>query len=209
MLQQAFESAVRAVGRLDGISTWLPDRTLVLYAYGRKEAVLSFRIEGVQSSMSDLLLFEPEAVSGSPLDDGAEVSSQVTALEHGLRCLAENFPLSNRLIREVHVALLSGATGCDKTPGAFRRSQNRVDGTRPGNAAFVPPPHIDVPDCMAALERFLHAREDGIPVPVRAARAHVQFETIHSFLDGNGRVGRLLVVLLLHQAVGFASRSCI
>ena len=199
-LQQAFEAAVLALGRLDGISALLPDRTLFLYAYVRKEAVLSSQIEGTQSSLSDLLLFELAEAPGSPLDDVAEVSSHVAALECGMHRLVEGFPLSNRLIREVHEVLMSGERGRGKTPGEFRRSQNWVGGTRPGNAAFVPPPHTDVPDCMAALERFLHAEEDGIPVLIRAGLAHVQFETIHPFLDGNGRVGRLLIVLLLHQA---------
>ena len=109
-------------------------------------------------------------------------------------------PLSNRLIREMHGVLLSRGRGSDKAPGEFRRSQNWIGGSRPGNAAFVPPPHTAVPDCMTALERFLHATDDGLPVLVRAGLAHVQFETIHPFLDGNGRVGRLLVTLLLHHA---------
>ncbi len=199
-LGQTFEAAVLALGRLDAISALLPDRTLFLYAFVRKEAVFSSQIEGTQSSLSDLLLFELEEAPGSPLDDVVEVSSHVAALEHGLRRLAEGFPLSNRLIREVHAVLMSGGRGGDKAPGEFRVSQNWIGGARPGNAAFVPPPHPDVPDCMAALERFLHAGEDGIPVLIRAGLAHVQFETIHPFLDGNGRVGRLLVVLQLHKA---------
>ncbi len=199
-LQQTFEAAVLALGRLDGISALLPDRSLFLYAYVRKEAVLSSQIEGTQSSLSDLLLFELEEAPGAPLDDVAEVSNHVAALERGTRCLAEGLPLSNRLIREVHEVLMSGERGRGKTPGEFHRSQNWIGGTRPGNAVFVPPPHTAVPDCMAALERFLHAGEDGIPVLIRAGLAHVQFETIHPFLDGNGRVGRLLIVLLLHQA---------
>ncbi len=199
-LQRAFEAAVLALGRLDGISALLPDRTLFLYAYVRKEAVLSSQIEGTQSSLSDLLLFELQEAPGAPLDDVAEVSGHVAALEHGLSRLAKGFPLSNRLVREVQAVLMSGERGRGKAPGEFRRSQNWIGGTRPGNAAFVPPPHTDVPDCMTALERFLHAEEDGTPVLIRAGLAHVQFETIHPFLDGNGRVGRLLVVLLLHQA---------
>ena len=117
-----------------------------------------------------------------------------------LRRLKEDFPLSNRLICEIHGVLLSGERGRGKTPGEFRRSQNWIGGTRPGNAVFVPPPHTAVPDCMAAFERFLHAEDDGLPVLLRAGLAHVQFETIHPFLDGNGRVGRLLVTFLLCQA---------
>ena len=199
-LQQTLESALLALGRLDGVTTLLPDQTLLLYTYVRKEAVLSSQIEGTQSSLSDLLLFELEEAPGVPLDDVVEVSNYVAALEHGLRRLAEGFPLSNRLLREIHGVLLSRGRGSEKSPGEFRRSQNWIGGTRPGNAAFVPPPHRAVPDCMAALERFLHAREDGLPLLLRAGLAHMQFETIHPFLDGNGRVGRLLVTLLLCQA---------
>jgi Fic family protein len=131
------------------------------------------------------------------LDDVLEVSNYVAALEHGLKRLREGFPLSNRLMREIHGVLLSRDLGSGKDPGEFRRSQNWIGGTRPGNAHFVPPPHTAVEDCMAALERFLHAEGDGLPVLVRAGLAHVQFETIHPFLDGNGRVGRLLITLLL------------
>ena len=199
-LQQTLESALLALGRLDGISTLLPDQTIFLYTYVRKEAVLSSQIEGTQSSLSDLLLFELKEAPGVPLDDVVEVSNYVAALEHGLRRLKEGFPLSNRLLREIHGVLLSKGRGSNKSPGEFRRSQNWIGGSRPGNAAFVPPPHHAVPDCMAALERFLHAREDGLPLLLRAGLAHVQLETIHPFLDGNGRLGRLLVTLLLYQA---------
>ena len=199
-LQQLLESAVLALGRLDSVSTLLPDRTLFLYTYVRKEAVLSSQIEGTQSSLSDLLLFEMDRTPGFPLDDVIEVSNYVAALEHGLQRLKEGFPLSNRLIREVHGVLLSHGRGSDKDPGEFRRSQNWIGGTRPGNAAFVPPPPPAIPDCMAAFEHFLHAKDDGLPMLVRAGLAHVQFETIHPFLDGNGRVGRLLVTLLLCDA---------
>ena len=199
-LQQALESAVLAVGRLDGVSTLLPDTALFLYAYVRKEAVLSSQIEGTQSSLSDLLLFELDEAPGVPLDDVVEVSNYVAALEHGLARLRNGFPLSNRLIREIHGVLLSRGRGSSKDPGEFRRSQNWIGGTRPGNAVFVPPPHTTVADCMAALERFLHAKGDGVPVLVRAALAHVQFETIHPFLDGNGRVGRLLITFLFCHA---------
>jgi Fic family protein len=191
---------VLAVGRLDGVSTLLPDKALFLYAYVRKEAVLSSQIEGTQSSLSDLLLFELDEVPGVPLDDVVEVSNYVAALDHGLARLREGFPLSNRLIREIHGVLLARGRGSGKDPGEFRRSQNWIGGTHPGNAVFVPPPHTAVPDCMAALERFLHAGDDGPPVLARAGLAHAQFETIHPFLDGNGRVGRLLITFLLCQA---------
>jgi len=198
-LEGLLEAAVLAVGRLDGVSTLLPDKGLFLYAYVRKEAVLSSQIEGTQSSLSDLLLFELDEIPGVPIADAAEVSSYVAALDHGLARLREGFPLSNRLLREIHGVLLAHGRGSDKAPGELRRSQNWIGGTRPGNAVFVPPPHTAVPDCMAALERFLHAEDDGLPVLARAALAHVQFETIHPFLDGNGRVGRLLITLLLRE----------
>jgi Fic family protein len=199
-LQTALEAAGIAVGRLDGVSRLLPDTSLFLYAYVRKEAVLSSQIEGTQSSLSDLLLFELEEAPGVPLDDVVEVSNYVAALDHGLARLRAGFPLSNRLLREIHGVLLSRGRGSGKDPGEFRHSQNWIGGSRPGNAAFVPPPHAAVPECMAALERFLHAEDDGLPVLVRAGLAHVQFETIHPFLDGNGRVGRLLITFLLCHA---------
>lgn len=199
-LQSLLESAVLAVGRLDGISTLLPDRSLFLYAYVRKEAVLSSQIEGTQSSLSDLLLFELQEAPGAPLDDVLEVSNYVAALDHGLSRLREGLPLSNRLIREIHGVLLARGRGSGKEPGEFRRSQNWIGGTRPGNAMFVPPPQAMVPECMGALEQFLHVEDDGLPVLLRAALAHVQFETIHPFLDGNGRVGRLLITFLLCHA---------
>ncbi len=199
-LQPLLEAAAFALGRLDGVSTLLPDKSLFLYAYVRKEAVLSSQIEGTQSSLSDLLLFELDEAPGVPLDDVVEVSNYVAALEHGLARVRGGFPLSNRLIREIHGVLLARGRGSGKDPGEFRRSQNWIGGSRPGNAAFVPPPHTAVPECMAALERFVHAEGDGLPVLLRAGLAQVQFETIHPFLDGNGRVGRLLITFLLCQA---------
>jgi len=199
-LQRVLEAAHLAVGRLDGISTLLPDAQLFLYAYVRKEAVLSSQIEGTQSSLSDLLLFELDDAAGVPFDDVVEVSNYVAAVEFGLQRLRDGFPLSNRLIREIHGVLLSRGRGSGKDPGEFRRSQNWIGGTRPGNARFVPPPHHLVEDCMAALERFLHDEGDGLPTLVRAGLAHLQFETVHPFLDGNGRVGRLLVTFLLCES---------
>ena len=198
-LLRSLEAASLALGRLQGANRPLAP-ALFVYSYVRKEAVLSSRIEGTQSSLSDLLLFELDQAPGVPRDDAAEVSRYVAALEHGLRRLDENFPLSNRLIRELHGILLSAGRGAGKDPGEFRRSQNWIGGTRPGNAVFVPPPHLAVPDCMGDLERFLHADDDGLPTLVRAGLAHVQFETIHPFLDGNGRVGRLLITLSLCEA---------
>jgi Fic family protein len=196
--QQQLEKALLACGRLDGVSTQLPDPDLFLYAYVRREAVLSSQIEGTQSSLSDLLLFELDEVPGVPFDDVVEVSNYVAALEHGMARLREGLPLSGRLLREVHGILLSRGRGADKLPGEFRRSQNWIGGTRPGNAPFVPPPPGIVTDCMGDLERFIHSPEP-LPALVKAALAHVQFETIHPFLDGNGRVGRLMIALLLHE----------
>ncbi len=196
--QLLLERATHALGRLDSISTLLPNPHLFLYSYVRREAVLSSQIEGTQSSLSDLLLFELEEVPGTPLDDVVEVSNYIAAMEHGIKRLGEGFPLSNRLLKEMHSVLMARGRGSDKQPGEFRRSQNWIGGTRPGNAGFVPPPSEEVEPCMSALEGFLHD-QSGIPVLIKAALAHVQFETIHPFLDGNGRLGRLLIVLLLHH----------
>jgi Fic family protein len=198
--QLLLEQALLALGRLDSISTLLPDPHLFLYTYVRKEAVLSSQIEGTQSSLSDLLLFELEEAPGLPVNDVVEVSNYVAALHHGLERLKGGFPLSNRLIREIHANLLSRGRGSEKEPGEFRRSQNWIGGTRPGNAHFVPPPPEAVADCMGELERFLHDERAPVAVLVKAGLAHVQFETIHPFLDGNGRVGRLLITLLLCHA---------
>ena len=199
-LQVLLEQAVLALGRLDGVTTLLPDTAFFLYAYVRKEAVLSSQIEGTQSSLSELLLFEIDEAPGVPRGDVEEVARYVAAMEHGLRRLKEGFPLSNRLIREIHAVLLSDGRGSGKDPGNFRRSQNWIGGSRPGTAVFVPPPAQAVPDCMSDLERFLHDRQLPMPLLVKAGLAHVQFETIHPFLDGNGRVGRLLITFLLCQA---------
>jgi len=198
-LAPGLEAASLALGQLSPLVQILPDTSFLVYSYVRQEAVLSSRIEGTQSSLSDLLQYELGFAPGVPAADVTEVSRYAAALEHGLARLGNGFPLSNRLLRELHGILLASGRGSGQTQGEFRRSQNWIGGTRPGTAAFVPPPHVLVPDCMAALERFLHAREDGIPVLLRAGLAHVQFETIHPFLDGNGRVGRLLIVLLLHD----------
>jgi Fic family protein len=197
--QQRLEQALLACGRLDGIATLLPDPDLFLYAYVRREALLSSQIEGTQSSFSDLLLFELDEAPGVPFDDVVEVSSYVAALEHGLARLREGLPLSGRLLREVHGKLLERGRGADKMPGELRRTQNWIGGTRPGNARFVPPPPALVPSCIGELEQFLNAPEPQ-PALITAALAHLQFETIHPFLDGNGRVGRLMIALILHDA---------
>lgn len=197
--QRLLERATLALGRLDSVTLLLPDPHLFLYAYVRREAVLSSQIEGTQSSLAQLLLFELEEAPGVPLDDVLEVSNYVAALEHGLKRLREGFPLSNRLIREMHAVLLSRGRGSEKSPGEFRHSQNWIGGTRPGNAHFVPPPPQHVQACMSDLERFLHNEGNPYPALIKAALAHVQFETIHPFLDGNGRIGRLLIAFILHH----------
>ena len=191
------EKANRALGRLDGMTLLLPDTSLFLYFYVRKEALLSSQIEGTQSSFNDLLLYESEEVPGVPLDDVQEVSSYVAAMTYGLDRLRGGFPLSLRLIREIHEILLAKGRGSNKEPGEFRRSQNWIGGTRPGNAAFVPPPPETLQDSLGSLERFLHNDPVFTPLLIKAALAHVQFETIHPFLDGNGRLGRLLITFLL------------
>jgi Fic family protein len=196
-LRHLAEQAAMAVGRLDGISALLPQPDIFLYAYVRKEAVVSSQIEGTQSSLSDLLLYEQAAAPGVPVDDVQEVSNYVAALNHGLKRLREGFPLSLRLIQEIHAILMSGVRGGMKSPGEFRRSQNWIGGSRPGTARFVPPPPDELMNCLGALEKFMHDDPVATPALIKAALVHVQFETIHPFLDGNGRLGRLLITFLL------------
>ena len=196
-LHESLYEAHVALGRLDTVTALLPDSSHFLYSYVRKEAVLSSQIEGSQSTLSDLLLFEADELPGVPLGDVSEVSNYVAALDHGISRLREGFPLSNRLLREVHGILLRDGRGAEKDPGEFRRSQKWLGGTRPGNARYVPPPAADVQECMGALEAWLHDQPERTPPLLKAALSHVQFETIHPFLDGNGRVGRLLVTLVL------------
>jgi Fic family protein len=196
--QHLLDRANQALGRLDGMTVLLPDPDTLLYTYVRKEAVLSSQIEGTQSSLSDLLLFENDAVPGVPMEDVKETTNYLAAMDHGLTAIdQQRLPLSSRLLREIHTILLHDARGGDKARGDFRRVQNWLGGTRPQNARFVPPPPHVVPDAMSDLERFLHEEEVALPLLVRAALAHAQFETIHPFLDGNGRVGRLLITLML------------
>jgi Fic family protein len=198
-LQGILAEANQAVGRLDGMTSAFPDLNLFLYSYVRKEAVLSSQIEGTQSSLSDLLLYENAEIPGVPLDDVQEVSNYVAALNHGLKRLRGGFPLSLRLIREIHEVLLSKGRGSHAQPGEFRKSQNWIGGSRPGNAAYVPPPPEYVMDCLGDLESFLHEEENSLPLLIRAGLVHAQFETIHPFLDGNGRVGRLLITFMLTE----------
>ncbi|HEY1208111.1 MAG TPA: Fic family protein [Terracidiphilus sp.] len=188
----------QALGRLDGSTALLPDPQLFIYLYLRKEAVLSSQIEGTQSSLSDLLQFESGLTPDGPLDDVSETSNYVAAMEHGLKRLKEGFPVSLRLLCEIHSVLLRKGRGAQRTPGEFRRSQNWIGGTRPGNALYVPPPPENLMECLDAFEKYLY--DDRMPLLVKLGLAHVQFETIHPFLDGNGRLGRLLLTLLLCES---------
>ena len=196
-LYQHLDRANQALGRLDGLAVLLPDVRFLLYLYVRKEALVSSQIEGTQSSFVDLLLFENKVPTTVPREDVEEVSNYVAAMQHGLRRLGGGFPLSLRLIREIHEILLRGGRGATKTPGEFRRSQNWIGGSRPSNASFVPPPPEQMLNCLDSLERFLHDEKHGLPLLVESGLVHVQFESIHPFLDGNGRLGRLLITLLL------------
>ena len=195
--RRLLEDADAALAKLDGAALLLPEVDLFLYAYVRKEAVLSSQIEGTQSTLSDLMLFELDDLR-VPIDDVKEVSSYVAALEHGVERL-RSLPLGGRLIREMHAKLMAKGRGSEKDPGEFRRSQNWIGGARPSLAHYVPPPVHEVLPCMGELDKFIHA-EDDMPTLIRAALVHVQFESIHPFLDGNGRIGRLLVTLLLQQS---------
>jgi Fic family protein len=196
-LRHRFDAALLSLGRLDAVSVLLPNAGLLLYSFIRKEAVLSSQIEGTQSSLADLLLYEIDEEPGVPMEDAREVSRCVAALELGLGRLRSGLPMCTRLICEMHQVLLSHPGGKAKAPGELRRTQVWIGGTRPGNAVFVPPPPEEIPNCLAPLERFLNNDPEPVPPLLKAALAHVQFETIHPFLDGNGRIGRLLIVLQL------------
>jgi Fic family protein len=197
--QTLLDRANQALGRLDGVTLLLPDPEQFIYTFVRKEAVLSSQIEGTQSSLSDLLLFEHDAAPGLLREDAQETSNYIAALNHGLAQIAQPGapPLSARLLREMHALLLQSGRGSRKAPGDFRRTQNWLGGSRPGLARFVPPPATEVVPAIAALERFIHDDPQVTSVLIKAALAHVQFESIHPFLDGNGRIGRLLIALLL------------
>jgi len=197
-LQVLVDQANQALGRLDGITLLLPDPDQFLYTYVRKEAVLSSQIEGTQSSLSDLLLFEADAAPGVPVSDARETSNYIAAMNHGVEKIRSGeLPLSNRLMREMHAVLLRSGRGSERSPGRFRREQNWIGGNRPAVARYVPPPWQEVEPAMAQLEKFLHDDPKRTPILVKVALAHAQFETIHPFLDANGRVGRLLITLLL------------
>ncbi len=196
-LYTLLEEANRALGRLDGVISIFPDTPPFLYMYICKEALLSSQIEGIQSSLSDLLLFESGDISGVPFDDVQEVSNCVMAITTGLERMRGGLPLSLRLFKDTHDVLMAKGRGSTKQPGEFRRSQNWSGGSRPGNAIYVPPPPNLVLELMGDLEKFIHAPAVTLPLLIKTALIHVQFETIHPFLDGNGRLGRLLITFLL------------
>jgi len=195
-LQTLLDDALVSLGRLDSASIFLPNVSLFLYQYIRKEAILSSQIEGTESSLSDLMLYELKENPGVPLDDVEDVSCYVSALMHGIERIKDGFPLSLRLIKEIHVKLLSSGRGADKEPGQFRHSQNWIGGIRPGKAKFVPTPPQELMNCLDSLEKFLNDLPQATSPIIKAGLAHVQFETIHPFLDGNGRLGRLLITLI-------------
>jgi len=196
-LQQLLSQADRALGRLDGSIQTLPNPDLFVFMYVRKEAVLSSQIEGTQSSLQDLLAAEAQILSPDRPRDVNEVINYVRAVNYGLERLAK-LPVSIRLIQEIHAKLLEGARGSQLTPGDLRRSQNWIgpSGCTLAEATFVPPPPDKLLDILGDLEIFLH-QEDDIPLLIKIGLAHAQFETIHPFLDGNGRMGRLLITFLL------------
>jgi len=199
--------ADQGLGALSGIATLLPNPDLFVAMYVRKEALLSSQIEGIDSTLDEVIRFEEgeQPAEGKRLHDTGEVVNYVRALNHGMARLAE-LPLSLRLIREIHAELMRGARGAGKAPGEFRRSQNWIGARGAGlaNATFVPPPVPDMMNGLDNIEKFLHARSEHPeqaqqPVIIECALVHAQFETIHPFLDGNGRLGRLLIALLLHE----------
>ena len=198
-LQSLLSKADHTLGRLDGSVVTLPNPDLFVFMYVRKEAVLSSQIEGTQSSLQDLLAAEADILGSERPRDVAEVINYVAAMRHGLARLA-GLPVSVRLIKEIHAELMKGARGGKLTPGEIRRSQNWIgpSGSTLNTAAFVPPPHLDVPDLLGNLETFVHEADD-LPFLIKVGMAHAQFETIHPFLDGNGRVGRLLITFLLTE----------
>jgi Fic family protein len=198
-LQRLLSDADRSLGRLDGVASVLPNPDLFVAMYVRHEAVLSSQIEGTQSTLEDVLEFEAGAPGGERPKDVEEVVNYVRAMNHGLRRLDE-LPVCLRLIREIHAELLSGVRGSERTPGEFRRSQNWIGpaGCTLQTAAFVPPPVYEMHTALDNLEKFLHG-DQSLPRLIHCGLIHAQFETIHPFLDGNGRVGRLLITFLLCQ----------
>jgi Fic family protein len=198
-LNRLHEAASYALGKLEGVSSQL-DPGRLLYMYVRKEAVLSSQIEGTQSTLTDLLEFENGHAPGTPVGDVEEVSRYVKALLYATDEIQRGgLPLSTRLLRDTHRILLDEGRGSDQDPGELRRTQNWIGGTRPGNALFVPPPPQELPGALSNIERFIHDEFGRIPPLLKAGLTHAQFETVHPFLDGNGRIGRLLINLILVQ----------
>lgn len=202
-LLSLISSASHALGRLDGLARLSnqPDLDLLIYGYVRMEAVLSSQIEGTQSSLDQLLLFEAEQVPGVPIDDVTETANYLSAINYAVSEVRDSgVPISVRLICGAHARLLAGSRGGEKHPGEFRKSPVWIGGTHPSGARFIPPPFQAVPDLIAELERFINDVPEASDPLLKAALAHVQFETIHPFHDGNGRVGRLLITLILSSA---------
>lgn len=197
-LQSLLSDADRNIGRLDALASMLPNPDLFVAMYVRHEAVLSSQIEGTQSTLEDVLAFEADALRDDTPKDVEEVVNYVRAMNHGLERL-NDFPLSLRLLREIHAELMKGVRGGEKSPGEFRTSQNWIGGRGSSlrDAAFIPPPPHEVMNVLGQLETFLHDQRRRVPLLIRCGLAHAQFETIHPFLDGNGRVGRLLITLML------------
>jgi len=201
-MREQLHAAEEALRRLELAGEIVPSLDWFIYGFVRKEAVLSSQIEGTQATLIDLLNFEAEGTSEAPENaDVREVCNYLDALDYARDQLRnpDGLPLSMRLLNEAHARLMQGARGSDKLPGEIRRSQNWIGGTRPGDAAFVPPPPHRLADLLSDFEKYLHAEGDGLSPLVRAGLLHVQFETIHPYLDGNGRIGRLLVMLLLEH----------
>lgn len=199
-LQRRINVAMLQLGRLDSIGTLLPDESLFLYSYVRKEAVMSSQIEGTQSSLSDLMLYEMAGQPGVPMDDVQEVSCYVNALNLGIQRVHDDHPIEFRLITELHQVLMTSGRGINRGPGEFRKNQVWLGGTSPDNAIFIPPPATHIAECWSELERFINDLPEPTDPLVKAALTHVQFETIHPFIDGNGRLGRLLIPLILVDA---------
>jgi len=202
-LAERLRAAEQALVRLELAGEMVPSLDWFIYAFVRKEAVLSSQIEGTQATLVDLLTFEAQGGaehSAAPNADVEEVCNYLDALAHARTQLADpnGLPLSMRLLSETHSRLMRGVRGVEKLPGEVRRSQNWIGGSRPGNAAYAPPPPQALGEVLGAFEKYLHA-DDALPPLVRAGLLHVQFETIHPYLDGNGRIGRLLVTLLLEH----------
>lgn len=199
-LSLLLSEATHALGRLDGIAGSVPDLGVFLFTYIRREAVLSSQIEGTQASLMDVLEYEAAVHGPAQSIDVHEVLNYVRAVEYGLQRLA-TLPISRKFLCEVHQVLMDGVRGgeANKTPGEFRRSQNWIGGSSPTNAAFVPPPPFEIDQAFGLLERFLHEQDPPLPPLIRIGLAHAQFETIHPFLDGNGRLGRLLLAFWLSE----------